>query len=448
MADQRITVVGGGLAGSEAAWQLARLGHQVDLYEMRPVRPTPAHKTDRLAEIVCTNSLKSENLDTPHGLLKAEMRTLGCFLLEVADEFRVPAGSALAVDRHLFAEAVTTRLEAEPGIRIVREEVTDLPPAPAIIATGPLTSDVLSEAIRERLGTDGLSFFDAIAPIFSRESIDESIAWLGSRYDKGEAAYLNCPLDQTQYEAFIDALLGADIHQGHDWENVPYFEGCLPIEVMARRGRDTLRFGPMRPVGLNDPETGLRHHAVVQLRAEDLRGRMWNLVGFQTRLRRGEQERVFRMIPGLGEAEFLRHGSIHRNAYLCFPRALSPHGGLPTEPKLLFSGQLTGVEGYTESIASGLLAALNVDRMEGGSDPVLPPSTTMLGGLYRFLREANPDHFQPMNANFGLLDPLEEKVRGGKRKRRAAYSARALAEIQRWADAYCPNPGDRKPASR
>ncbi|MCK5448649.1 MAG: methylenetetrahydrofolate--tRNA-(uracil(54)-C(5))-methyltransferase (FADH(2)-oxidizing) TrmFO, partial [Gemmatimonadetes bacterium] len=365
MADQRITVVGGGLAGSEAAWQLARLGHQVDLYEMRPVRPTPAHKTDRLAEIVCTNSLKSENLDTPHGLLKAEMRTLGCFLLEVADEFRVPAGSALAVDRHLFAEAVTTRLEAEPGIRIVREEVTDLPPGPAIIATGPLTSDVLSEAIRERLGTDGLSFFDAIAPIFSRESIDESIAWLGSRYDKGEAAYLNCPLDQTQYEAFIDALLGADIHQGHDWENVPYFEGCLPIEVMARRGRDTLRFGPMRPVGLNDPETGLRHHAVVQLRAEDLRGRMWNLVGFQTRLRRGEQERVFRMIPGLGEAEFLRHGSIHRNAYLCFPRALSPHGGLPTEPKLLFSGQLTGVEGYTESIASGLLAALNVDRMEG-----------------------------------------------------------------------------------
>ncbi len=447
MADQRITVVGGGLAGSEAAWQLARLGHQVDLYEMRPVRPTPAHQTDRLAEIVCTNSLKSENLDTPHGLLKAEMRTLGCFLLEVADEFRVPAGSALAVDRHLFAEAVTTRLEAEPGIRIVREEVTHLPPAPAIIATGPLTSDVLSEAIRERLGTDGLSFFDAIAPIFSRESIDESIAWLGSRYDKGEAAYLNCPLDQTQYEAFIDALLDADIHEGHDWENVPYFEGCLPIEVMARRGRDTLRFGPMRPVGLNDPETGIRHHAVVQLRAEDLRGRMWNLVGFQTRLRRGEQERVFRMIPGLGEAEFLRHGSIHRNAYLCFPRALSPHGGLPTEPKLLFSGQLTGVEGYTESIASGLLAALNVDRMEGGSDPVLPPPTTMLGGLYRFLREASPDHFQPMNANFGLLDPLKEKVRGGKRKRRAAYSARALADIQRWADAYCPNPGDRKPAN-
>ena len=448
MADQSITVVGGGLAGSEAAWQLARLGHQVDLYEMRPGRPTPAHQTDHLAEIVCTNSFKSENLDTPHGLLKAEMRILGCLLLEVADEFRVPAGSALAVDRNLFAAAVTSRLEAEPGIRIVREVIAEIPHGPAIIATGPLTSDALSEAIRERLGTDGLSFFDAIAPIFSRESIDESVVWLGSRYDKGEAAYLNCPLDREQYEAFIDALLEADIYEGHDWENVPYFEGCLPIEVMARRGRDTLRFGPMRPVGLTDKDTGLRHHAVVQLRAEDLGGRMWNLVGFQTRLRRGEQERVFRMIPGLGEAEFLRYGSIHRNAYLCFPRALSAHGGLPSEPDLLFSGQLTGVEGYTESIASGLLAAINIDRMVRGADPVLPPATTMLGGLYRFLREANPDHFQPMNANFGLLDPLQEKVRGGKRKRRAAYSARALEEFQRWADTIRPGPADGTSASK
>lgn len=440
MADRRVTVVGGGLAGSEAAWQLARLGYQVDLQEMRPVRATPAHQTDHLAEIVCTNSFKSEHHDTPHGLLKAEMRILGCLLLEVADEFRVPAGSALAVDRHLFAEAVTGRLEAEPGIRLVRGEITDLPPAPAIVATGPLTSDALSESIRKRLGTDGLSFFDAIAPIFSRESIDESVAWLGSRYGKGEAAYLNCPLDEAAYEAFIDALLGADIHEGHDWENVPYFEGCLPIEVMARRGRDTLRFGPMRPVGLNDPVTGRRHHAVAQLRAEDLRGRMWNLVGFQTRLRRGEQERVFRMIPGLEDAEFLRHGSIHRNAYLCFPRALSAHGGLPGDPRLMFAGQLTGVEGYTESIASGQIAALNVDRLERGLDPALPPPTTMLGGLYRYLREAKPDHFQPMNANFGLLDPLEEKVRG-KKKRRTAYSARALAEMQRWADEHRPRIG-------
>jgi methylenetetrahydrofolate--tRNA-(uracil-5-)-methyltransferase len=441
VADRRITVVGGGLAGAEAAWQLARLGYRVDLYEMRPVRPTPAHQTDRLAEIVCTNSFKSESPDTPHGLLKAEMRKLGCVLLQVADEFRVPAGSALAVDRHLFAEAVTKRLAAEPQIRIIREEVAGLPPAPAIVATGPLTSDALSGSIRKQLGTDGLAFFDAIAPIFSRESIDESIAWLGSRYDKGEAAYLNCPLDSDQYEAFIDGLLGADIYQAHDWENVPYFEGCLPIEVMARRGRETLRFGPMRPVGLNDPGTGLRHHAVAQLRAEDLGGRMWNLVGFQTRLRRGDQERVFRMIPGLGEAEFLRYGSIHRNAYLCFPRTLSAHGGLPTLPDLVFAGQLTGVEGYTESIASGLLAALNIDRMQRGLDPVLPPPTTMLGGLYRYLREADPEHFQPMNANFGLLDPLLEKVRGGKRKRRAAYSERALAAMQDWSEEFCPGAG-------
>ncbi|MBT8462995.1 MAG: methylenetetrahydrofolate--tRNA-(uracil(54)-C(5))-methyltransferase (FADH(2)-oxidizing) TrmFO [Gemmatimonadetes bacterium] len=438
MADRRITVVGGGLAGAEAAWQLARLGYAVDLYEMRPAHPTPAHQTDRLAEIVCTNSFKSENHDTPHGLLKAEMRTLGCLLLEVADEFRVPAGSALAVDRHLFAEAVTRRLEAEPRIRIIREEVAGLPAAPAIVATGPLTSDALSGSIRERLGTEGLAFFDAIAPIFSRESIDESVAWLGSRYGKGEAAYLNCPLDSDQYEAFVDGLLGADTHQGHDWENVPYFEGCLPIEVMAQRGRETLRFGPMRPVGLNDPGTGLRYHAVAQLRAEDLGGRMWNLVGFQTRLRRGEQERVFRMIPGLGEAEFLRYGSIHRNSYLRFPRTLSSHGGLPALPNLVFAGQLTGVEGYTEAIASGLMAALNIDRMERGLDPVLPPPTTMLGGLYRYLREADPEHFQPMNANFGLLDPLEQKVRGGKRKRRAVYSDRAMAAIQRWSDEFRP----------
>jgi len=432
MDERRVTVVGGGLAGSEAAWQLSRLGYDVDLYEMRPARPTPAHQTDRLAEIVCTNSFKSENLDTPHGLLKAEMRTLGCFLLDVADEYRVPAGSALAVDRHLFASAVTERIEAEPRIRIVRRELTDMPRAPAIIATGPLTSDALSESIRTRLGMDGLSFFDAIAPIFSRDSIDENVAWLGSRYGKGEAAYLNCPLDEATYDAFIDALLSADVHEGREWENVQYFEGCLPIEVMARRGRDTLRFGPMRPVGLEDPRTGRRAHAVVQLRTEDRQGRMWNLVGFQTRLRRSEQERVFRMIPGLEEAEFLRYGSIHRNAYLCSPRVLESHGGVPGESGLLFAGQITGVEGYTESVASGLLAAYNVDRIHRGQDAVVPPTTTMLGGLYRYLREADPEHFQPMNANFGLLDALGSRVRGGRKRRRAAYAERAMADINAW----------------
>jgi methylenetetrahydrofolate--tRNA-(uracil-5-)-methyltransferase len=433
MNDGRVTVVGGGLAGSEAAWQLARLGHSVDLYEMRPSVRTPAHQTDRLAEVVCTNSFKSESLDTPHGVLKAEMKSLGCFLLEVADRWRVPAGSALAVNRDLFAADVTERLEANELIRIVREELTDLPASPAIVATGPLTSDALSGAIRRRLGTRGLSFFDAIAPIFSRESIDDRTAWLGSRWGRGEAAYFNCPLDEPTYESFIDALLEADVYEGHDWEDVPYFEGCLPIEVMARRGRDALRFGPMRPVGLENPDTGRRAHAVVQLRAEDREGRMWNLVGFQTRLRRGEQERVFRMIPGLHEAEFLRYGSIHRNSYLCFPGLLAAHGGVRGQPDLIFAGQLTGVEGYTESIASGLLAALNLDRILRGKPPVVPPAPTMLGGLYRYLREAEPDHFQPMNANFGLLDVLEKRPRGGRKARREAYSARARAAIVTWA---------------
>ncbi len=431
--------MGGGLAGSEAAWRLARLGYRVDLFEMRPVTGTPAHETDRLAEIVCTNSFKSESLDTPHGLLKAEMRRLGCFLLDVAARWRVPAGSALAVDRRLFSADVTDRLEKEERITIVREESTELPEAPAIVATGPLTSDALSEAIREALGTEGLAFFDAIAPIFSRESIDEDSVWLGSRYGKGEAAYLNCAMDEPTYDAFLDALLEADVHEGHDWEGVPYFEGCLPVEVMARRGRDTLRFGPLRPVGLDDPRTGRRAHAVVQLRAEDRGGRMWNLVGFQTRLRRGEQERVFRMIPGLEKAEFLRYGSIHRNSYLCHPLLLDPHGGVPGQPGLLFAGQLTGVEGYTESIASGLMAAVNLDRILRGESPAVPPPTTMLGGLYRYLRDADPQHFQPMNANFGLLDGLATRVRGGRKARRLAYSERAMRDFDAWADAHVPH---------
>jgi methylenetetrahydrofolate--tRNA-(uracil-5-)-methyltransferase len=438
---QRVTVVGGGLAGSEAAWQLASHGHAVALYEMRPQRPTPAHQTDRLAEIVCTNSFKSEGLDTAHGLLKAEMRLLGCMLLEVAEECRVPAGSALAVDRSLFAEEVSRRLQDEPLVTVVREEVTHLPNGPAIVATGPLTSEALAGAIRDRLGAEGLAFYDAIAPIFARESIDEGVAWLGSRYGKGDAAYLNCPLDRVRYDAFIDALLAADVYRGHEWEEIPYFEGCLPIEVMAGRGRETPRHGPMRPVGLADPRTGKRPHAVAQLRMEDRGGRMWNLVGFQTRLRRGEQERVFRLIPGLERVEFLRYGSIHRNSYLCFPRLLSPHGGVPGTPELIFAGQLTGVEGYTESIASGLIAARNLHRVLCGDEPVVPPATTMLGGLFRYLREAATDTFQPMNANFGLLDPLEVPVRGGRRARREAMSERALRQLEEWAAGEPPPAG-------
>lgn len=430
-----VNVVGGGLAGSEAAWQLAERGYPVRLFEMRPERGTPAHQTGEFAEIVCTNSFKSEALDTAHGLLKAEMRRLGCMLLDVAAACRVPAGTALAVDRHLFSAEVTRRLTAHPGIELRVGEMTTVPEGPTIVATGPLTSDKLSADIGALLGEGHLAFFDAIAPIFSRESIDESIAFAASRYGKGEADYLNCPFDRGQYEAFIDALLEADVYEGHDWDAVPYFEGCLPIEVMARRGRETLAYGPLRPVGLEDPETGDRHHAVAQLRMEDRAGQMWNLVGFQTRLKIGEQQRVFRMIPGLEEAEFLRYGSIHRNSYLNFPARLTAYGAPADRPDLIFAGQLTGVEGYTESIASGLLAALNLDRLLRGKRPTTPPTTTMLGGLCRYLREADPQHFQPMNANFGLVDPPAARIRGGRKARRAALGARALADFERFAAA-------------
>ncbi|MGD8496188.1 MAG: methylenetetrahydrofolate--tRNA-(uracil(54)-C(5))-methyltransferase (FADH(2)-oxidizing) TrmFO [Gemmatimonadales bacterium] len=441
MSASPVHVVGGGLAGSEAAWQLAERGYHVRLHEMRPERSTPAHQTGDLAEIVCTNSFKSEALDTAHGLLKAEMRRLGCMLLEVADGCRVPAGTALAVDRHLFSAEVTRRLAAHPRIDVQVGEVTGLPDGPSIVATGPLTSDALSAAIRALLGEKHLAFFDAIAPIFSRESIDESVVFAASRYGKGEADYLNCPFSRDQYDRFIDALLAADVYEGHDWDAVPYFEGCLPIEVMAHRGRETLAHGPLRPVGLEDPETGDRYHAVAQLRMEDRAGQMWNLVGFQTRLKIGEQQRVFRMIPGLENAEFLRYGSIHRNSYLNFPASLSAHGAPVDRPDLVFAGQLTGVEGYTESIASGLLAALNLDRLLRGEDPVTPPTTTMLGGLYRYLREADPGHFQPMNANFGLVDPPAGKIRGGRKARRSMLGARALEEIERWAEVILEGSG-------
>jgi methylenetetrahydrofolate--tRNA-(uracil-5-)-methyltransferase len=431
MSARRVPIVGGGLAGSEAAWQLAELGHDVDLFEMRPGRQTPAHSGGGLAEVVCTNSFKSEALDTPHGLLKAEMRVLGSHLLQVADEARVPAGAALAVDRGRFSSEVTRRIESHPRIRVRREELEDLPSAPAIVATGPLTSDALSTSIRSRLGERHLAFFDAIAPIVSRDSLRDEVVYRASRYGKGGADYLNCPMTAAEYDAFIDALLEADVHRAPEWDEVPYFEGCLPIEVMAGRGRDTLRFGPMRPVGLKDPRTGDRPYAVVQLRVEDRGERMWNLVGFQTRLKHGEQERVFRMIPGLEDAEFLRFGSIHRNTYLNSPARLTEHGSLRDDPGLLFAGQLTGVEGYTESIASGLVAALNLDRLMKGHEPVVPPPTTMLGGLYRYLAEADPDLFQPMNANFGLLDPLGRPVRR-RRERRIAHAVRALDAIREW----------------
>ena len=432
-----VHVIGGGLAGSEAAWQLAERGHAVVLHEMRPVRGTPAHKTDRLAELVCSNTFKSTEVSNAHGLLKAEMRLLGSVILAAADEARVAAGSALAVDRDLFAAGVTERILGHPRITVVREEATSLP-SPGIVATGPLTSDALAEAIRARLGLDSLAFYDAIAPIVAGESVNEGIIFRASRYGKetmagadAEGAYLNCPFTREEYDAFLDALIAADQYHGHEFDQVPYFEGCMPVEVMAQRGRDTLRFGPMKPVGLRDPRTGREAWAVAQLRREDRDGRMWNLVGFQTRLRIPEQQRVFRMIPGLADADFLRYGSIHRNSYINSPGALSPHLSLRDDPHALFAGQITGVEGYTESTATGLLAGLNLSRMLGGEQPVIPPPTTMLGALYRYMREADPRHFQPMNANFGLLDDLDERIRD-KRLKREKFAERALGVMESW----------------
>ncbi|MBI2406886.1 MAG: methylenetetrahydrofolate--tRNA-(uracil(54)-C(5))-methyltransferase (FADH(2)-oxidizing) TrmFO [Gemmatimonadetes bacterium] len=460
-----IHVVGGGLAGSEAAFQLAERGHRVVLHEMRGVRGTPAHQTDRLAELVCSNTFKSTELTNAHGLLKAEMRLLGSLVLRGADEARVAAGSALAVDRDLFSAFVHERVTAHPLITVTREEVTAVPASPCLIATGPLTSDALAESVRARLGVQSLAFYDAIAPIIAVESIDQSVAFRAARWDKetmpasgaeaeagcgagegesrasaphsasspapGSGAYLNCPMDKPQFEVFIDALTAADQFTAHEFDSAPYFEGCMPVEEIARRGRESLRFGPMKPIGLRDPRTGKRPWAVVQLRAEDRAGRMWNIVGCQTRLRIPEQQRVFRMIPGLENAEFLRFGSIHRNTYLNAPGALTPHLSLRDDPMVLFAGQLTGVEGYTESTATGLVAAINLSRLLRGDEPIVPPVDTMLGALYRHLRDADPAHFQPMNANFGLLDELADPPRD-KHKKRELYAERSLAAMRVW----------------
>jgi len=437
---QRVTVVGGGLAGSEAAWQLATRGVDVTLHEMRPATTTPAHKTDRLAELVCSNTFKSTELTNAHGLLKAEMRLLGSMILECADAARVPGGSALTVDREIFSAAVHERVTAHPRITVERGEVSELP-SPGIVATGPLTSSALAETIRQRLGLEALAFYDAIAPIVSHDSIDYDVVFRASRYGKetmegeSEGAYLNCPMSREQYEAFIDALTAAARATAHEFDAVPYFEGSMPAEEMARRGRETLRFGPMKPVGLVDPRTGREAYAVVQLRMEDRAGQMWNLVGFQTRLRYPEQQRVFRMIPGLENAEFLRFGSIHRNSYLNAPAALLPHLALRDDPRVLFAGQLTGVEGYTESTATGLLAGVNLSRLLAGDEPVIPPPTTMLGALYRYMREADPRHFQPMNANFGLVDELGQRVKD-KRVKKERLAERALAVMTEWRDAH------------
>jgi methylenetetrahydrofolate--tRNA-(uracil-5-)-methyltransferase len=427
---QSVAIVGAGLAGSEAAWQLAQAGHAVTLFEMRPQRMTPAHKTDGCAELVCSNSFKSRSVENAHGLLKAEMALRGSLILEIAERHAVPAGQALAIDREPFSTEVTARLEQHPDIALVREEASDLRKLlsqhPAVlVATGPLTSEALVESLGEFCGSDYLSFYDAIAPVVLAESIDPVKIFRASRYDKGEADYLNCPMHREQYEAFIEAIREADTVPMHEFEDVRPFEGCLPIEVMAERGQDTLRFGPMKPVGLRHPATGETFHAVVQLRQENAIGTLYNLVGFQTKMTWTAQQQVFRRIPGLEEAEFVRLGSIHRNTFLNSPRLLTPRLNFRNEPRLFCAGQLTGVEGYMESTAMGLHAAAQIAGRLSGYETPIPPPTTMFGGLLRYLTETEPKNFQPMNANFGLLDPPNLKM--PKAQRKAWYAERALS---------------------
>lgn len=434
-----VTVVGGGLAGCEAAWALAERGFRVTLHEMRPVVKTPAHQTDRLAELVCTNSFKSVELHNAHGVLKAELRLLGSLLLRVADQVRVPAGAALAVDRDLFSRGVSDRVSTHPNVEVVREEATSIP-SPGIVATGPLTSDRLAQAIGARLGASQLAFFDAIAPIVSHDSLDMDRLYRASRYGKGSGDdYLNAPFDREAYYAFVEALAHGEQHHSHEFDQVPYFEGCLPAEEMAQRGPDVLRFGPMKPVGLPDPRTGQEPYAVVQLRSEDRAGQMWNIVGFQTRLKIPAQREVLRTIPGLEHAEFLRWGSIHRNTYLNSPGALSAHLSARDDDRVMFAGQLTGVEGYTESLGTGLLCGINMARMLRGDDPVVPPEETMLGALLKYVHGADATRFQPMNANFGLLPPLERRMRD-KRAKREALAERALVAMRRFSEMLGPVP--------
>lgn len=427
-----IVIIGGGLAGSEAAWQAANRGAKVTLYEMRPKEMTQAHKTGGLAELVCSNSLGSADFLNAPGILKEEMRHLNSLIIRVADEVRVPAGSALAVDREQFSLKITQELEGHPNIRILHEEVTEVPTdCLCILATGPLTSDKLSQAIAQLTHTKHLYFYDAISPIVDADSINMDVVFLASRYDKGGDDYLNCPMDEPAYNAFYDALLAAEKVQPKEFEKTPYFEGCIPIEVMAERGRQTMQFGPLKPVGLENPKTGARAYAVVQLRTENAHRSCYNLVGFQTKLTYGEQKRVFRMIPGLEQAEFLRYGSLHRNTFINSPQLLCNTLQFKARGTLFFAGQLVGVEGYTDSAAMGGLAGINAARSLEGLPLVTPPPTTAHGCLLSYITTADPSHFQPMNTNFGLFPPLATPTRDKERKRRLT-GQRALEDLTAW----------------
>ncbi|MDR7315945.1 MULTISPECIES: FADH(2)-oxidizing methylenetetrahydrofolate--tRNA-(uracil(54)-C(5))-methyltransferase TrmFO [Brevibacillus] len=429
MTQPTITVVGAGLAGSEAAWQIAQAGVPVKLYEMRPKTQTPAHHTDKFAELVCSNSLRANSLTNAVGVLKEEMRRLGSVIISAADRCAVPAGGALAVDRHEFAEYVTDAVRNHPLVEVISEEITEIPEGVVVIATGPLTSPALSEQLRGLTGEDYLYFYDAAAPILEKDSIDMEKVFVASRYDKGEAAYLNCPMSEEEFNRFYDELIAAEAVPLKEFEKEVFFEGCMPIEVMAKRGRQTMLFGPLKPVGLTDPRTGKKPYAVVQLRQDNGAATLYNIVGFQTHLKWPEQKRVFSMIPGLENCEIVRYGVMHRNTFINSPKLLKPTYQYKERDTLFFAGQMTGVEGYVESAASGLLAGLNAARLVKGEELIVLPPETVMGSMARYITTADSKHFQPMNANFGLVPELPERIRN-KREKNEKLAERALDTIQ------------------
>ncbi|WP_434399511.1 FADH(2)-oxidizing methylenetetrahydrofolate--tRNA-(uracil(54)-C(5))-methyltransferase TrmFO [Planococcus sp. 11815] len=426
-----VNVIGAGLAGSEAAWQIAKRGVNVRLYEMRPVKQTPAHHTDKFAELVCSNSLRANSLTNAVGVIKEEMRKLDSVIIDAADKASVPAGGALAVDRHEFAGMVTENVRNHPLVEVINEEVTEIPEGITIIATGPLTSPALAEKVRKLTGEEYLYFYDAAAPIVEKDSIDMDKVYLKSRYDKGEAAYLNCPMTEEEFRRFHTALVEAEVVPLKEFEKEIYFEGCMPVEVMAARGDKTLTFGPMKPVGLEDPKTGKRPYAVVQLRQDDAAGTLYNIVGFQTHLKWGAQKEILRMIPGLENVEIVRYGVMHRNTFINSPNVLKPTYQLKADPNIFFAGQMTGVEGYVESAGSGLLAGINAAKLALGEEQVVLPAETALGSMARYITEADSKNFQPMNINFGLFPDLGERIKS-KQERAERHANRALESIQNY----------------
>jgi methylenetetrahydrofolate--tRNA-(uracil-5-)-methyltransferase len=428
--DVVVNVIGAGLAGSEAAWQLAKRGIQVRLFEMRPVKQTPAHHTDKFAELVCSNSLRANTLTNAVGVLKEEMRILDSVIIKAADECAVPAGGALAVDRHEFAAKVTELVKGHPNVTVINEEVSEIPSGPTIIATGPLTSKDLSEQLKSLTGEEYLYFYDAAAPIIEKDSIDMDKVYLKSRYDKGEAAYLNCPMTEEEFDRFYEALIAAETVPLKEFEKEIFFEGCMPIEVMAQRGRKTMLFGPLKPVGLEDPKTGKRPFAVVQLRQDDAAGTLYNIVGFQTHLKWGPQKEVLSLIPGLENAEIVRYGVMHRNTFINSPRLLKSTYQYKDREDLFFAGQMTGVEGYVESAASGLVAGLNAANLVLGKDLIEFPNETAIGSMAKYITSTNADNFQPMNANFGIFAELPERIKS-KKERNEMHANRALETIQK-----------------